>query len=95
MLLYELFVTRVFETSSVGDGRQLFLVHVGLLHGWFFLLCFRVRSHGVSEPHVGVGYALRVSPAVTRLTVYRRPQVFGTHQVPDRNAAWSHSYSLS
>ena len=31
--------------------------------------------HCLSERRVGGTYALRVSPAVTRLTVYRRPQV--------------------
>ena len=36
-----------------------------------FLLCFRC----LSQRRVGGSYALRVSPAVTRLTVYRRPQV--------------------
>ena len=39
------------------------------------LACFSVPSHCFSQRRVGVGYALRVSPAVTRLTVYRRPQV--------------------
>ena len=36
-----------------------------------FLLCFRCLSHR----RVVGSYALRVSPAVTMLTVYRRPQV--------------------
>ena len=36
-----------------------------------FLLCFRC----LSQRRVGGSYALRVSPAVTRLTVYRRLQV--------------------
>ena len=31
--------------------------------------------HCLSQRRVGCSYALRVSPAVTRLTVYRRPQV--------------------
>ena len=36
-----------------------------------FLFCFRCFS----QRRMGGSYALRVSPAVTRLTVYRRPQV--------------------
>ena len=40
------------------------------------LFCFLVCSYGLSQRRVGVGYALRVPPAVTRLTVYRRSQVY-------------------
>ena len=36
-----------------------------------FLFCFKC----LPLRRVGGSYALRVSPAVTRLTVYRRPQV--------------------
>ena len=39
------------------------------------LLCYLGAHYGFSHRRVGVGYALRVSPVVTRLTVYRRPQV--------------------
>ena len=39
-----------------------------------FLLFFALFNW-LSQRCVGVSYALRVSPAVTRLTVYRRPQV--------------------
>ena len=39
------------------------------------LLCYLGAHYGFSLCRVGVGYALRVSPVVTRLTVYRRPQV--------------------
>ena len=37
--------------------------------------CISVLFHCFSQRRVGGSYALRVSPAVTRLTVYRRPQV--------------------
>ena len=47
------------------------------------LACFSVPSHCFTQSRVGVSYALRVSPAVTRLTVYRRPQVMR----PGRNWA--------
>ena len=43
-----------------------------------FLLCFRC----LSQRRVGGSYALRVSPAVTRLTVYRRPQVYILEFIP-------------
>ena len=39
------------------------------------LLCYLAVHYCYSHCHVGVSYALRVSPVVTRLTVYRRPQV--------------------
>ena len=40
-----------------------------------FVFCMSVLFHSLSQRCVGGSYALRVSPAVTRLTVYRRPQV--------------------
>ena len=40
---------------------------------WFLI---RYIFKGFSQCRVVVGYALQVSPAVTRLTVYRRLQVF-------------------
>ena len=42
------------------------------------LCCVLCAAFGLSQRRVGVGYALRVSPVVTRLTVYRRPQVMRT-----------------
>ena len=48
-------------------------VHVH--HGVDSVGLFFVLNHCLSQRRVCVGYALRVSPAVTRLTVYRRPQV--------------------
>ena len=51
--------------------------HIGLAHCWS-ICCFISAHDGFSHRCVGVGYALRVSPAVTRLTVCRRPQV-GVH----------------
>ena len=39
------------------------------------LLCYLAVHYCFFHCHVGVSYALRVSPVVTRLTVYRRPQV--------------------
>ena len=42
---------------------------------------------GLSQRRVGVGYALRVSPAVTRLTVYRRPQVWWLQAMPKTSQA--------
>ena len=45
------------------------------------LCCVLCTASGLSQRRVGVGYALRVSPAVTRLTVYRRPQVCGKRGV--------------
>ena len=63
------------QLVSSGDGRSLFWAHLGLVD--CLLLCYilLVRSHHLTQHRMGVGYALRVSPAVTRLTVYRRPQV--------------------
>ena len=46
-------------------------------------LCYLGAHYGFSLFRVGVGCALRVSPVVTRLTVYRRPQVMR----PGRNWA--------
>ena len=43
------------------------------------LLCYLAVHYCYSHCHVGVSYALRVSPVVTRLTVYRRPQVDEPH----------------
>jgi hypothetical protein len=40
------------------------------------LFCYLGAHYGFSPFRVGVGCALRVSPVVTRLTVYRRSQVF-------------------
>ena len=40
-----------------------------------FVCCSSVLFHCLSQRRVGGSYALRVSPAVTRLTVDRRPQV--------------------
>ena len=54
-------------------------------------LCSRTRvkdiNHVLSQRRVDLSYALRVSPAVARLTGYRRPQVSGrvvleAHDVP-------------
>ena len=42
---------------------------------WFVMILFLLQFHVLSQRRVGVSYALRVSPAVTRLTVHRRPQV--------------------
>ena len=44
---------------------------------WCCLFCYVVccAPFVYIRAAVGVGYALRVSPAVTRFTVYRRPQV--------------------
>ena len=39
------------------------------------LCCFLCQCGSLSHRRVGVRYALRVSPVVTRLTVHRRPQV--------------------
>ena len=44
------------------------------------VLCV-VRSFCLSQRCVDVGYALRVFPAVTRLTVYSRPQVLACKQL--------------
>ena len=52
-------------------------LQVYIHHGVDFVGLFFVLNHCLSQRRVGVGYALRVSPAVTRLTVYRRPQVLG------------------
>ena len=58
--------------------------HQGMVCGrsprWFAsllvtLLCYIGAHCGFSPCRLGVGYALRVPPVVTRLTVYRRPQV--------------------
>ena len=70
---------------SLGDGRQLFWAHLGLVHCLLLCSILLARSHRLSQRRVGVSYALRVFPALTRLTVYRRPQViydlanFGLH----------------
>ena len=75
-MLDVLHVAHVFDQLvSSGDGRSLFLVHLGLVD--CLLLCYilSVRNHHLTQHRMGVGYALRVSPAVTRLTVYRLPQV--------------------
>ena len=50
----------------------LFPILVWLIAGQYDVV---FEHDGFSHRHVGVSYALRVSPAVTRLTVYRRPQV--------------------
>ena len=72
----ELQVTHVLNGSShlVMADRCVVDCH-GLVHGWFLFCFFSVVQIGFSHGRVGVGYALRVFPAVTRLTVYRRPQV--------------------
>ena len=52
-------------------GFVRFSLEVHAFHGvdyWFFDPC-------LSQRRVGCSFALRVSPAVTRLTVYHRPQV--------------------
>ena len=51
------------------------------------LLVFLILSvfHCLSQRRVGCGHALRVSPAVTRLTVYRRPQVMREKLGNDRS----------
>ena len=58
--------------------------HRVMAHGcyppWFgslliTLLCCFNAHYGFWHRRVGVGYALRVSPAVTKLMVHRRPQV--------------------
>ena len=66
--------TRVFEQLwSSGDGMWLFPTLVCLIAGHSVVLSW--CACGFSHRRVGVGYALRVSPVVTRLTVYRRTQV--------------------
>ena len=65
------------------DGRIIRWIHlVQFFHHclpwpwlFWFVMIWLLRFHGLSQRRVGVGYALRVCPAVTRLTVYRRPQV--------------------
>jgi len=54
-----------------------FSLEVHAFHGVdsFCLCCMCSLFHCLSQRRVGGSYALRVSPAVTRLTVYRRPQV--------------------
>ena len=55
---------------AFGSAKRLMLTIALLL-----LICFIfVEFHGFSWRRVGVGYALRVFPPVTRLTVYRPPQ---------------------
>ena len=59
---------------------------------WFLI---RYIFKGFSQCRVVVGYALQVSPAVTRLTVYRRLQVRCDHAAADTSdeheptRAWS------
>ena len=66
--------TRVFEQLwSSGDGMWLFPTLIFVIAGHSVVLSW--CAYGFSHRRVGVGYALRVSPVVTRLTVYRRPQV--------------------
>ena len=67
-----LWVARVFKQFSSGDDMWLFPILVWLIAGQYDVV---FEHDGFSHRHVGVSYALRVSPAVTRLTVYRRPQV--------------------
>ena len=61
-------------------GINLFSLEGHAFHGVdslvYFVVFFSV-SGVVSQRSVSVSYALRVSPAVTRLTVYRRLQVEG------------------
>jgi len=59
-------------------GINLFSLEGHAFHGVDSLVCFVVcliSFRCLSQRRVGGSYALRVSPAVTRLTVYRRPQV--------------------
>ena len=59
-------------------GINLFSLEGHAFHGVDSLVCFVVCLicfRCLSQRCVGGSYALRVSPAVTRLTVYRRPQV--------------------
>ena len=47
------------------------------------LCCVLCAASGSSQRRMGVCYALRVSPAVTRLTAYRRPRiVLEAHDIP-------------
>ena len=58
-------------------GFVWFSLEVHAFHGFDCrcFSCISVLFHCFSQRRVGGSYALRVSPAVTRLTVYRRPQV--------------------
>ena len=67
-LSYALCVACVFLQLFAGYDICLFPMLVWLI------AVFLISMHdGFSHRRVGVGYALRVSPAATRLTVYRRP----------------------
>ena len=68
----------IFVVGLVILGFVRFSLEVHAFHGFgsfAFLLYLSVLFHCLSQRRVGGSYALRVSPAVTRLTVYRRPQV--------------------
>ena len=86
--------------GAVFVGVVLFSLEVHAFHGVDsvrFVLFF-VLFNWLSQRCVGVSYALRVSPAVTRLTVYRRPQVCGKRGVQVMRApavnvrSWYDSY---
>ena len=65
---------RVFEQLwSSGDVMWLCPTLILVIAGHSVVLSW--CAYGFSHRRVGVGYALRVSPVVTRLKVYRRPQV--------------------
>ena len=57
-------------------------VKVHARHGVDSLFFFVSQFHCLSWRRVGVGCAIRISPAVTRLTVYRHPQVL---EIPHTN----------
>ena len=65
------------ELGTLFVGFIWFSLEVHAFHGvdYFCLFCMCSLFHSLSQRRVGDSYALRVSPAVTRLTVYRRPQV--------------------
>ena len=65
-----------FRTGLVIRGRHVAVPYLGLPL-LVNLFCYLGAHYGFSHRREGVGYALRVSPVVTRLTVYRRPQVYG------------------
>ena len=60
-----------FRTGLVIRGRHVAVPYLGLPL-LVNLFCYLGAHYGFSHRREGVGYALRVSPVVTRLTVDRR-----------------------
>ena len=78
----------IFVVGLVILGFVRFILEVHAFHGFdsFVFCCISVFFHCLSQRRVGGSYALLVSPAVTRLTVYRRLQVFIKCELASTNA---------